>query len=119
MKHLFMKKKPCSILLLLKDDQQQWYPSKLARVSGASYVHTINLLSALKVFNVVTSERKGKQNIFKLTEKGAYLALSLDDFSKKCDSCEQETKKPAEPPPSVQAQPPQPQKKPASFPEKK
>ncbi|MCX6769063.1 MAG: hypothetical protein NT051_00065 [Candidatus Micrarchaeota archaeon] len=116
MKHLFMKKKPCSILLLLKDDLQQWYPSKLARVSGASYVHTTNLLSALKAFNVVASERKGKQNIFKLTEKGAYLALSLDDFSKKCDACEQETKKPAEIPPPAQVPLP---KKPVPLQEKR
>ena len=97
MKNLFLKKKTCSILLFLKDSDQQWYPSKLARASGSSYVHTVNTLSSLRAFGVVISEKKGKQNMIRLTEKGAYLAQSLDDFSKKCDSYEHEAKKPQEP----------------------
>lgn len=105
MKNLFLKKKPCSILLLLKDSEQQWYPSKLARTCGASYVHTVNLLSALRAFGMVTVEKKGKQNMFKLTEKGAYLALSLDDFSKKCEAYSHEAaRKPDSPSPSASAQ---------------
>jgi predicted transcriptional regulator len=94
MKNLFLKKKPCAMLLLLKDSSQQWYPSKLARESGSSYVHTVNLLSVLKSFGAVVVEKKGKQSIYRLTEKGQYMALSLDDFSKKCDGLGQEPKKP-------------------------
>ena len=92
LKQLFLKPKPCSIILLLKDSEQSWYPSKLARVSGASYVHVINLLTSLRTFGIVASEKKGKQNIFHLTEKGAYLALTLDDLSKKCETAETEHK---------------------------
>ncbi len=92
MKHLFLKIKPCRVLLLLKDSQQSWYPSKLARESGSSYVHTVNLLSELRKIGVVELEKKGRQNHFKLTEKGAYLALTLDDFAKKCESAETEAK---------------------------
>ena len=94
MKGLFLKLKPCAILLLLKDTQQEWYPSKLARSSNTSYVHTVNLLSKLSKMGAVTSEKKGKQNVFRLTEKGAYIALVLDDFAKKCDALEQESKPP-------------------------
>ncbi|MFA6328024.1 MAG: hypothetical protein WCY41_01115 [Candidatus Micrarchaeia archaeon] len=92
LKQLLLKPKPCSILLLLKDSAQTWYPSKLARSSGASYVHVINLLTGLKKFGIVISEKKGKQNIFRLTEKGAYLALTLDDLAKKCETAEAEHK---------------------------
>ena len=92
LKQLFLKPKPCSVLLLLKDSEQSWYPSKLARVSGASYVHVINLLTSLRTFGIVASEKKGKQNIFHLTEKGAYLSLTLDDLSKKCETAETEHK---------------------------
>ena len=92
LKQLILKPKPCSILLLLKDAEQSWYPSKLARVSGASYVHVINLLTNLRKFGIVASEKKGKQNIFHLTEKGAYLALTLDDLAKKCETAETEHK---------------------------
>ncbi len=92
LKRLLLKPKPCSILILLKDAEQAWYPSKLARVSGSSYVHVINLLTNLRGFGIVASEKKGKQNIFHLTEKGAYLALTLDDLSKKCEAAENEHK---------------------------
>ena len=81
MKSLFLKLKPSTVLILLKDSQQQWYPSKLARASNSSYVHTVNLLVALRKLGVVNIEKKGRQNFYKLTEKGAYLALSLDDFA--------------------------------------
>ena len=92
LKQLLLKPKPCSVLLLLKDAEQPWYPSKLARASGASYVHVINLLTNLKRFGIVSSEKKGKQNIFHLTETGAYLVLTLDDLSKKCETAEAEHK---------------------------
>ncbi len=96
MKALFIKVKPASILLLLKDSQQAWYPSKLARSSGVSYVHTVNLLSSLRALGVVLTEKKGKQNMYKLTEKGAQLASVLDDFAKKCDAAAEVAK--TEPP---------------------
>ena len=92
MRRLFLKLKSCAILLLLKDAQQSWYPSKLARSSGTSYVHTVNLLSELRKNGAVASEKKGKQNVFHLTEKGAVLAQVLDDFTKKCDAFVQESR---------------------------
>jgi len=90
MKKLFLKSKPSAVLLLLKDASQSWYPSKLARESKSSYVHVVNLLSKLRALGIVATEKKGKQNIYHLTEKGAMLASPLDDFSKKCDAYAQE-----------------------------
>jgi predicted transcriptional regulator len=92
MKRLFLKPKPCAILILLKDSEQTWYPSKLARTAGASYVHVVNLLASLRKFGIVVSERKGKQNTFRLTERGAYLVLTLDDLVKKCEAAEADLK---------------------------
>ena len=92
MKNQFLKAKPCAILLLLKDSQQQWYPSKLARSASCSYVHAVNLLAVLREAGVVELEKKGRQNYYKLTERGAYIAMALDDFSKKCDAAEAEAK---------------------------
>lgn len=92
MKSLFLKTKPCAILILLKDSSQNWYPSKLARSAMCSYVHVVNLLSTLRSLGVVSTEKKGKQNMYRLTEKGAQLASSLDDFSKKCDAVGAEAK---------------------------
>ena len=92
MKSHFLKLKPCAILLLLKDSQQQWYPSKLARAAGCSYVHTVNLLSVLKKNGIIALDKKGRQNCYLLTESGAHLALALDEFAKKCDAAEAEVK---------------------------
>lgn len=92
MKSHFLKVKPCAILLLLKDSQQQWYPSKLARAAGCSYVHAVNLLSVLKKNGIIMLDKKGRQNCYQLTESGAHLAVALDDFSKKCDAAEAEAK---------------------------
>ena len=105
LKQLFLKLKPCSIILLLKDSQQSWYPSKLARSAGMSYVHTVNLLSELRFYGMVTVEKKGKQNVFHLTEKGAYLALTLDDLVKKCETAEAERKVPKQEAPPAHAAP--------------
>jgi len=106
LKQLFLKHKPCSVILLLKDSQQSWYPSKLARTAGLSYVHTVNLLAELRHYGMAAVEKKGKQNIYHLTEKGAYLALTLDDLVKKCETAEADLKAPKqEAPPAHEAAP--------------
>jgi len=99
MKSLFLKSKPCAVLLLLKDESQQWFPAKLARESHSSYVHTVNLLALLKKDGVATSEKKGKQRIFRLTDKGMEIAAALDALVKRCEGKPDEQKvEPPEPP---------------------
>jgi len=90
MKHLFLKSKPSAVLLLMKDSQQAWYPSKLARAAGASYVHTVNLLSELLRQGVVSQEKKGRQKFYRLTDRGSALCSSLDDFAKRCEAASQD-----------------------------
>lgn len=104
MKSLFLKNKPCAILLLLKDPSQQWYPGKLARESRSSYVHTVNLLARLKKEGIVSSDRKGRQNNFLLTEKGLGIAAALDEFARKCEPASKKEEKP-EPPIAPVVQP--------------
>jgi len=103
LKQLFLKPKPSAIILLLKDAEQAWYPSKLARTAGMSYVHTVNLMSELRKYGIATVEKKGKQNMYKLTERGAYLALVLDDLVKKCDAAEADQKSPRQETPPAHA----------------
>jgi len=92
MKSILLKPKPAAIVLCLKDAGQLWYPSKLARASGTSYVHTVNFLSELVRLGAASCERKGRRNLYKLTEKGACLALSLDDLAKRCEAAEADAK---------------------------
>ncbi|MCX8197468.1 MAG: hypothetical protein N3G80_04105 [Candidatus Micrarchaeota archaeon] len=92
MKSTFIKAKPASIVLLLKDTNQVWYPSKLARGANCSYVYVVSVLQKLSKFGVVAAEKKGKQKYYRLTEKGLQLALLLDEFVKRCDSISAEAK---------------------------
>lgn len=94
MKKWFLKLKPSSVLLLLKDSQQQWYPSKLARSANCSYVHAVNLLSELKKGGMVELEKKGRQSFYRLTERGSSLAAALDDLVKKCEAADYAAKSP-------------------------
>lgn len=87
-----------------------------------SYVHTANLLAELRKYDLAIAQRKGKQNTYKLTERGAYFALVLDDLVKKCDSAEAAQKsgaKPeeAKPPASAQQEAEAPKEKPKSEPQ--
>jgi DNA-binding MarR family transcriptional regulator len=85
------------VLLALKDASVQWYPSKLAQASGASYVYVTQWLTKLEVGGWVKFERKGRQKIVVLTEKGAAIAQALDELSRKID--------PAKPQQTAQVQP--------------
>ncbi len=96
MKNLFLKAKSCAVLLLLKDSQQAWYPSKLARAAGASYVHTVNLMSELLKQGVVSQEKKGRQKFYRLSDRGAALAASLDDFFRRSEAASQDSGKKTE-----------------------
>ncbi len=82
---LFIKSKPCQILVLLRDTNQQWHAAKLASQSGASYIYTSSLLSKLEKENLITSERKGRAKFVKLTEKGVQLASLVDELVKKLE----------------------------------
>lgn len=84
MKTLFLRTKSCDVLLLLKDSEQQWYSSKLAREAKCSIMHVTYFLPKLQAFGVITMEKKGKRQFVKLTEKGMAIAMAMEDLLKKC-----------------------------------
>ncbi|MEM4554328.1 MAG: winged helix-turn-helix domain-containing protein [Candidatus Anstonellaceae archaeon] len=92
MKSIFVKLKPANMLLLLKDSSQNWFPSKLARGANCSYVYTVAILNRLQKFGIISFEKKGKQKLYRLTERGMQIASILDDFIKRCDAASQESK---------------------------
>jgi len=98
---LFIKSKPCQILVLLRDTNQQWHAAKLASQSGASYIYTSSLLSKLEKEGLITSERRGRAKFARLTEKGVQLAALVDELLKKLD-----IRPPAAPPAQAEQKPP-------------
>ncbi|MCX8162944.1 MAG: hypothetical protein N3D10_00100 [Candidatus Micrarchaeota archaeon] len=90
----FLKLKPTAILLCLKDETKEWYPSKIAKYSGASYVYTTNFLEKLSSLGLVSLEKKGKEKVAKLTEKGKVIAGLIDEIEKRLkEQKQQEIKK--------------------------
>lgn len=82
---LFIKSKPCQILILLRDSNQQWHASKLAAQSGVSYIYTTALLSKLEKGGMVLFERRGRAKFARLTEKGVQIAGLVEELYRKLE----------------------------------
>ncbi len=93
LRQFLLKGKPASVLLALKDTSSTWYPSKLAQVSGASYVYITTWLSSLEKDGWVKFERRGRMKAVGLTEKGLAAAQAFEEFVRKME-------------PKIQAAPP-------------
>lgn len=85
MRQFLLKRKPVAIIICLKDSQQKWYPSKLAKYSGASYVYVTNWLTKLHTAGWVKFDKKGRLKTVSLTEQGKIIAGLLDELTKKMD----------------------------------
>jgi len=86
LRRFLLKEKPVSILLCLKDTSQSWYPSKLAKSSGASYVYVTHWLTRLEKAGWVKLEKKGRLKSVVASEAGLAAASSLDELVHKIDS---------------------------------
>ncbi|MEK6981453.1 MAG: hypothetical protein AABX38_00855 [Candidatus Micrarchaeota archaeon] len=79
----FLREKPCRVLVTLRDQNIDWYLSKLAKSANVTYVFIANFIPKLEKDGIVTTEIIGKKRIIKLTEKGKYLASLIEDIRKK------------------------------------
>jgi predicted transcriptional regulator len=78
----FFRKKPCKMLILLKEEKDSGkgkYITELAKESEATYVHTTKLVKELEKIGFVKTEKKGRQRIIKLTEEGLKAATALSE----------------------------------------
>ena len=85
MQNVFLRIKPCRMMILLKDSGSK-YISELAKESGSTYVHTTKLVRKLEKEGFLTLEQNGKKRMVKLTEKGNQVAASLADAMKSSES---------------------------------
>lgn len=90
--YTFLKKKPSLIIIVLKDESTNWYPSKIARYCGASYVYTTKLIDEIKKLDLVRVEKKGKYKSIRLTEKGKVIAGLLEEVKNRFEIKTEEKK---------------------------
>lgn len=77
---VFARPKPCRILMLLRDSENQWHLSKLAKSSDTTYVYVTKLVTKLEKAGFVSIESKGKKRLVKLTEKGLKAANLINEM---------------------------------------
>jgi len=85
MQNLFLRIKPCKVLILLKESDTK-YISELAKESGATYVHITKLLRKLEKDGIVTMQQNGKKRMVRLTNKGNRIAAALTEAMKSFES---------------------------------
>jgi predicted transcriptional regulator len=76
----FLRERPASLLLLLRDTNKEWYVSNLSRKSGLTYPHTTAVLKHYLNLGIVEYSASGRKKIVKLTEKGKQISSSLNDI---------------------------------------
>lgn len=74
---IIFKSKQLRIILALRDVNQSWFISTLAKASDTTYVHACNFITTCERMGIMTSERHGKVKQVKLTEKGLKIAELL------------------------------------------
>jgi len=79
MKDVFVRSKPCRMLVILKEDGAK-HISEIARESNATYVHTTKLVRELEKEGIVTIEKNGKKRMVKLTGEGTKIAGLIADL---------------------------------------
>lgn len=72
--NILLKGKQSGILLALRDTEQSWYVSSLAKAAGTTYVHACNFINVCEDLDIVSCEKHGKLKVVKLTDKGAKMA---------------------------------------------
>lgn len=71
---IIFKDKQARIIMSLRNREQEWYISSLAKATDTTYVHTCKFVGMCESAGFTTSERHGKVKVIKLTDKGEQLA---------------------------------------------
>ncbi|MCC7552177.1 hypothetical protein KO317_00740 [Candidatus Micrarchaeota archaeon] len=81
---VFLHIKTVKMLIALKEEDTEWYISKLAKESGSTYVYTKQILNILTKEKVVKVIEEGRMKKIIPTKKGLEIANLLEETIKKC-----------------------------------
>ncbi len=77
---ILFKEKQTKIILLLKNNSQNWYISMLAKASNTTYVHTCNFLLNCELAGIIKTQKNGKMKCIKLTDKGQEIVNKISEI---------------------------------------
>ncbi|MFB6115453.1 MAG: winged helix DNA-binding protein [Candidatus Nanohalobium sp.] len=78
-KDVVLNEKPADTIVLLNEKGPS-YPKKLSDETETTYSHMVRMLKDLKEEDLVTSEKKGRRKVYKLTGKGEKLGEQLSEL---------------------------------------
>lgn len=78
---MFCKKKPLTILLMIKNSSKPKCGSSLARESKTTYCYIHKLLKEMKLLGLISFERNERVLNVVLTEKGMNIASMFESIS--------------------------------------
>jgi predicted transcriptional regulator len=67
-------------MLALRETENIWHLSKLAKNTDTTYVYVTKLMTTLQKDGLVSIEPRGKKRIVKLTEKGTKIANIINEL---------------------------------------
>lgn len=79
----FLNRKPVRIMVILRRNKSDNYPSAIARKADATYSHTIKVLQKMNDFDLVEFEKKGRKKEVELTQRGEDIAGTLQHLTQK------------------------------------
>lgn len=82
---VLLREKPARIITTLKDSNNPWYLSKIAKATDTTYVYVTRFISTLERNGMVTIEKIGKKRVVKLTEKGLELANIIEELKRRLE----------------------------------
>lgn len=76
---LFMREKPCKLILALKNNREwQRYSALIAKQTDCTYSHLVKLRQRYEKEGFLTIKTHGRISYISLTKKGMQLALLLE-----------------------------------------
>ena len=77
---IFLREKPIELILCLKQNGLDHYPSILAKDAKCTYSHTVHLLQKMERAGLVKFEKRGRLKLVELTDKGQEVVGLFNDL---------------------------------------
>jgi len=82
---IFTNEKPVMALVHLKSRRTENYASEISSEIDTTYAHTVKILSRFEDCGLITSRKKGRKKMLKLTDSGEDLAEKAQEFVAELD----------------------------------
>lgn len=69
-KSFFLNEKPVMALVVIRQDRDETYGTKVSKKIDTTYAHTVKILSEMEEAGLIETEKAGRKKLLGLTPKG-------------------------------------------------